>query len=31
MLGSPPNRQDKSKEGVPTVVHRDGFQIVCIM
>ena len=31
VLDSAPNRQDKSIERVPTVVHRDGFQTVCIM
>jgi hypothetical protein len=31
VLGSPPYRQGETKEGVPTVVHRDAFQTVCIM
>ena len=31
VLASPPNRQNESKQRVPTVVHPDGFQTVCIM
>ncbi len=31
VFASPPNRHHESKERMPTVVHRDGFQIVCIM
>ena len=30
VLAAPPNGQGKAKERVPTVVHRDDFQTVCI-
>lgn len=31
VLDLPPYRQGETKERVPTVVHRDAFQTVCIM